>query len=179
MQILLVALTIVLIAIDQLTKHWAELTLAAGKTIEIWHGVFELRYCRNEGVAFSLLQDQRWVFIPLTLFALALIVVLLFRSEMRKSRLFCLSCILIFAGGVGNMIDRFAYRYVIDFLYFRLIDFPIFNFADCCVTVGAVLLFVYLLFFFKETENKPLYTVLFGIERKPKKGTADDGTSGE
>lgn len=155
-----------LVGLDQWTKYLA----ASGLTepIPLWAGVFELQYCENRGVAFGMLQGQRWVFIPLTLLVVGLLAMMLFRSEWRRSRVFCISAALIIAGGIGNLIDRIFRGYVTDFLYFKLIDFPIFNVADCYVTVGAVLLFVYLLFLNKDSENRPLLTTLFGIPVKSK-----------
>ena len=64
--------------------------------------------------------------------------------------------VLILAGGIGNMIDRLAYGYVVDFLYVKLINFPIFNFADCCVVIGAALLLVAFLFVYKDEKIQPV-----------------------
>ena len=167
--ILYLILAMVLVVVDQFTKLWAASYLRdAGHVVELIPGVFEFRYCENRGVAFSLLEGQKWLFIPLTLIAAALMVALLFRSPLRRRWLFSLPCALILAGGIGNLIDRIAYGYVIDFLYFRLIDFPIFNFADCCVVVGAFLLFGFLLFGLKGEEDTPLRTLLLGISVKEK-----------
>ncbi len=155
-----------LVGLDQWTKYLAASRLT--EPIPLWAGVFEFQYCENRGVAFGMLQGQRWVFIPLTLLVVGLLAVMLFRSEWRRSRVFCISAALIIAGGIGNLIDRIFRGYVTDFLYFKLIDFPIFNVADCYVTVGAVLLFVFLLFLNKDSENRPLLTTLFGIPVKSK-----------
>ena len=118
-------------------------------------------------MAFSLLEGQSWVFIPLTLIVMILFVVLLWRSDFRRYRTFRAAAVLIVAGGVGNLIDRIRLRYVVDFLYFKLIDFPIFNVADICVCVGAALLFIFLLFIYKEPEGMGWRTMLFG-GRPPK-----------
>lgn len=156
-----------LVGIDYATKVWASVVLFKGH-IPVIPGVFELQYCENTGVAFSLLEDQRWLFIPLSLLVTVIMLVVLFRSPMNRYKTFVATCVLIVAGGIGNLIDRIAYGYVIDFLYLKLIDFPIFNFADCCVTIGAVLLFVFVLFIYKEKEELPLRTLLFGIRKKEK-----------
>lgn len=168
-------LSAVMVLIDQGTKLWAAGNLGeAGRVIEVIPGVFELRYCENRGVAFSLLEGQKWLFIPLTLIAAILMVLLLLRSPLRQRPVFSVCCSLILAGGIGNLIDRIAYGYVIDFLYFRLIDFPIFNFADCCVVVGAFLLFGFLLFGLKGEEDTPLRTLLLGIPVKAKVKSHED-----
>lgn len=158
-----------LIGVDQITKIWAATALAqANRVISVIDGVFELRYAENPGVAFSMLEGQRWIFIPITILIGSVFFIILFRSPLRKYKLFVITCVLILAGAAGNLIDRVAYGYVIDFLYFRLIDFPIFNFADCCVVIGAGLLFVFVLFVMEEDDDTPLRTLLFGIEKKSK-----------
>lgn len=172
MPVIMLILSALLVAVDFATKHLAELYLKNNPVV-LWEGVFELRYRENSGIAFSLLENQRWLFIPMTVIVVAVVAVMLFRSEWRKSAVFSLSCSLIIAGGIGNLIDRLSLGYVVDFLYFRIIDFPIFNFADCCVTVGAILLFVFILFLDKDSHEKPLKTVLFGI--KATAGENDDG----
>ena len=163
----LIISTAVLIVIDQLTKMWAvEQLHHADRVIPVVDGVFELRYTENPGVAFSMLEGQKWIFIPLTLVIGGLILVMLLRSPLRKKVLFDVTGVLILAGAIGNLIDRIAYGYVIDFLYFRLIDFPIFNFADCCVVIGAFLLFFFVLFGMKGEEDTPLLTLFFGINKR-------------
>lgn len=159
--------TAVLVVVDQLTKNWAVMQLHnADRVISVIDGVFEFRYAENPGVAFSMLEGQRWIFVPATVLIGGLIVAMMLRSPLRRYRLFNITCVLILSGAIGNLIDRIAYGYVIDFLYFRLIDFPIFNFADCCVVIGAGLLFVFLLFVMKEDDDTPLRTLFFGIEKK-------------
>lgn len=167
--VLLVSTTILLIVADQLTKLWAlEYLHHAARIIPVIDGVFEFRYLENRGVAFGMMEGQIWLFIPITLLISALIIVMLLRSPMRKHKMFCFPAVMVMAGAIGNLIDRMAYGYVIDFLYFRLIDFPIFNFADCCVVIGACLLFVYFLFGTKEFDELPLHTLFFGISMNKK-----------
>jgi len=160
-----------LVILDQISKNWASATLFQKEFIEVIPGVFEFRYTQNRGVAFSMLQDQRWVFIPVSVLMTAVLILMLIRSPMRRSKLFCISTTLVIAGAIGNLIDRIVLGYVIDFLYFSLIDFPIFNFADCCVVIGAVLLCAYLIFGAKDLENLPLRTLFFGINKKQEEST--------
>ena len=142
--ILTLLATAVLIGADQWTKYLAVTQLRnADRIVSVIDGVFEFRYAENPGVAFSMLEGQRWFFIPITLLISGCIVALLLRSPLRRYRLFHITCVLILSGAIGNLIDRIVYGYVIDFLYFRLIDFPIFNVADCYVTIGAILLCIY------------------------------------
>lgn len=156
-------LSAILVIVDQISKYWAVSVLKEGGPIVLMEGVFHLQYTENRGVAFSMLEDQRWIFIPVSIALTVLLVVMLMRSPLRESKVFCVATSMVIAGAVGNLIDRVALGYVIDFLNFCLIDFPIFNFADCCVVVGAILLAVYVLFGVKEYEETPLRTLLFGI----------------
>ncbi len=164
-------LAVGLIILDQLSKYWASTVLLKEGFIEVIPGVFEFHYTQNRGVAFSMLQDQRWVFIPVSILMTLVLITMLIRSPMRRSKLFCISTILVIAGAIGNLIDRIVLGYVIDFLYFSLIDFPIFNFADCCVVIGAILLSVYMIFGSKDLENLPLRTLFLGINKKQEEST--------
>ena len=171
---IMLASTILLIGVDQITKIWAISQLhIANRTIPVIDGVFELHYTENPGVAFSMLEGQRWIFIPVTFVIGGVILAMMLRSPLRKYQLFNVTCVLILSGAIGNLIDRIAYGYVIDFLYFSLIDFPIFNFADCCVVIGSCLLFVFVLFVMKEDDDVPFCTLFFGIEKKNKENVDD------
>ena len=139
-----------LTALDQLFKALAVYWLKGNPPHVLIDGVFELHYSENPGAAFGILQDHRWLFISVTILVMAFMLVLLMSGKFRRYPLMNISGVLIVAGGVGNLIDRIANGYVVDFLYFRLINFPIFNFADCCVVVGAVLLLIFFFFFYEE-----------------------------
>lgn len=162
-----------LLIVDQLSKFWASANLMNQDPWVLIPGVFELHYTENRGVAFSMLQGQRWIFIPITIIMTAVLFLMLLRSPMRKDKPFSLACSMVIAGAIGNLIDRIVYGFVIDFLYFSLIDFPIFNFADCCVVVGAILLFLYFLFGVKEYEDLPMLTLFFGIAKRKKESNND------
>ena len=144
---------IVLIALDQWTKHLAVLRLKGQSPIVLWDGVFELHYLENRGAAFGILQGQKAVFLVCTLLILILIVFFYNRLPAGK-RFFMMRLVAVFlaAGAVGNLIDRMRYSYVVDFLELKLFGFPVFNVADCYVTVGAVLPSVLILFVYKEEE---------------------------
>ena len=164
--VLYVVLSAVLIAFDQYSKHLADVYLSGGKAVDIIPNVFELRYLENHGVAFGMLQDMRWVFIPVSIVLTVVLIWLLVRSPLRNSGLFRFSCYLCLAGALGNMIDRIALGYVIDFLYFKLIDFPIFNFADCYVVIATFLLIYFVLFRFKQYDDLTLKAILGFSEKK-------------
>ncbi len=141
-----------LIALDLLTKTAARRALSGGP-IELIPGVFELHYLENHGAAFGILQNQRVFFILIT--AVFLAAAVFFYAKLPADRRFLpLRVITVFiaAGAVGNFVDRMVFSYVRDFLYFKLIDFPIFNVADIYVTCGAVAFFIFTVFFYKDDD---------------------------
>jgi len=147
------ALALVLIGLDQWTKVLAVKHLMGQEPFVIWNGVFELHYLENRGAAFGILQGQKGVFLICTALVLAILAFYYNRMPVKKRYLpMRIVGILLGAGAVGNLIDRMMQSYVVDFLYFKLIDFPIFNVADCYVTVGAILLAILILFVYKDEE---------------------------
>ncbi len=142
-----------LTGLDQWTKQLAVAHLQGQEPIPLWEGVFELRFVTNRGAAFGIFQNQRWLFLVLTAVIMAALLWLFWKLP-RTRRFLPLQvlCVAVEAGALGNMIDRVRLGYVIDFLYFRLIDFPVFNVADCYVTVGVLLAALLLLFYYKEEE---------------------------
>lgn len=144
-QFLATIASVVLIAADQIIKNWAQVHLAGGDDIEIVKDILYLRYTENTGVAFSMFEDMRWLLIAVT--GVMLLAVLgAFLSGKVANRWHIAALSLILAGGVGNLIDRISLGYVIDYIDFRAIRFAIFNLADACITVGAVLLCLSVLF---------------------------------
>lgn len=149
-----VVCAMVLIVIDQLTKMSAVAHLKDKEPFILLDGIFELRYLENHGAAFGMLQNQRGFFIVSTIVVLIVIVYFyLFRLPNERRFLWLnIISILFFSGAIGNFIDRVRYEYVIDFFYFILIDFPIFNVADIYVTVSAFLLIALGFFYYKEED---------------------------
>ncbi|MBQ6361954.1 MAG: signal peptidase II [Lachnospiraceae bacterium] len=145
-----------LIAADRVTKSAAVQYLKDREPIVLLKGVLELKYLENHGAAFGVLQNKQTLFFILTIIVLGLLFYFfLFRIPQGAKYLpLNILCILLFSGAIGNFIDRITQSYVVDFIYFSLIDFPIFNVADCYVSVSAVLLFVLLLFCYKEEDLK-------------------------
>ena len=146
-------MTLLLIFFDQATKRLAVRFLKGQEPFVIWDGVFELRYLENRGAAFGMLQGHQafFLFTGLLVFAAALYF---FRHVSADRKFFPIRMIAVFilAGALGNMIDRLRLSYVVDFFYFRLIDFPIFNVADIYVSVGTAVLAVLILFYYKDEE---------------------------
>jgi signal peptidase II len=133
-----------LIAVDQLTKYWAEHTFPLGGAGYPLGLGFHLTYVRNTGAAFGIFQDGTLLLGILSVVVSLGLLVYLILNARTLPRLQLWALTLIFSGAVGNMIDRFRLGYVIDFIHFYLpnFDFPVFNIADSCVVVGAALLII-------------------------------------
>lgn len=142
-----------LIGIDQWIKYLAVTYLAPIQIFPLWDGVFQLTYVENSGAAFGMLSGKTFILVGVTgLVLLGLIVAILLGKV--KSNFLVWSLALIIGGGVGNLIDRIALGYVVDYLHVTLIDFAVFNFADCCVVVGTILLVIYFLFLERQAVNQ-------------------------
>ena len=149
---------ILLILLDQWTKSLAVEHLMNQNPFVIIPKVFQLRYLENRGAAFGMMQGQQTFFMISAAIAILFICYAYFKLPWNK-RFHPLRVIglLIGAGAVGNLIDRVCLGYVVDFFYFELIDFPIFNVADIYVTVATFVLAALILFFYKEDELDCLF----------------------
>ncbi len=137
--LLYVAAILAVIGIDQATKFLAVEFLKPVDTVPIIEGVIHLTYATNKGAAFGMLADAPWVFNTVTIIMLLVLSAYLFLGN-AENKLYGIAISMIIGGGIGNMIDRTALGYVVDFIDFRLINFAIFNGADSFVCVGAGLL---------------------------------------
>lgn len=138
--------------LDQYTKFLAVTHLQDGP-VSIIDGVFQLHYLENRGAAFGLLQNRKIFFLIVGIIVLFLVVFLYIGMPQEKRFLPIRICLIsITAGAIGNMIDRIRFQYVVDFLYFELIDFPIFNVADIFATVATFGFVILLLFYYKEED---------------------------
>lgn len=150
---------VVLVAIDQITKYVAKAFLEGKESFAIIKNVLELQYLEggNTGAAFGLFAGKTIAlgFVSLVVFFILLFAIYKF-SKNPKNFWLCLSLVVMAAGALGNCIDRFVNQYVIDFIYFKCIDFPIFNVADCYVTISAVVIFLLVAFSKDEEKEKEL-----------------------
>ena len=128
--------------VDQLSKYIVVMFLRPVDTVPIIQDAIHFTYSENPGAAFGMLKDDRWVFMSVSIVAIAAMLFFLIKFK-PTSKLECLALSLIVGGGIGNMIDRILLGYVVDFIDFRLINFAIFNLADSCVCVGSGLLVLY------------------------------------
>lgn len=151
-------MAVVLIIIDQLSKSWIVKNLKGKENIVIIKNVFELEYLENTGAAFSSFTGKQVFLLVLTSVILLFVIIEFLRTpEEKKYNLMFFALSLLFAGAVGNMIDRVKQAYVVDFLYFVPINFPRFNVADCYITVAAILVSVLVLFVYKDEDTAYLF----------------------
>lgn len=138
---------------DQLTKSLAVENLKNKADIPLIPNVLYFQYLENRGAAFGIFQDQKIFLILLTSLILIGVCYVLWKIPADKKYIYLkFLCFLITAGGIGNLIDRIRLDYVIDFIYFATIDFPVFNVADIYVSVGMILLFILVLFYYKDED---------------------------
>ena len=129
------------ILIDQIVKIIISSTMSVGETIPVIKDIFHFTYIRNEGAAFGMLSEHRWVFKIISTVALIVMSVYLFKF-CKERMLTKIGLALVIGGGIGNMIDRIFLGYVVDMIDCRFIDFYVFNIADSCVCVGAGIVFL-------------------------------------
>ena len=183
-------IALILVIIDQITKYLAVINLKSSVTgaFEIIPGIFELRYLENQSAAFgvdllSIIQNifhisywsenpmaflrAKMIFFSVITIAVVILLCIWYRKipATKRFRLLNIVVILFTAGAIGNLIDRIVNNYVVDFFYFSLIDFPIFNVADIYVTVAAFMFIILGLFYYKEED----FSVIF-----PEKKRRDD-----
>lgn len=156
--IIAVVAAIAAVLLDQWSKFLAVHHLKNQASFILVDHVFELHYLENHGAAFGVLQNQRFFFLIIGLVILGAAVWIYHMLPAARHYLPLRICIIaICAGAVGNMIDRIRLGYVVDFFYFSLIDFPIFNVADIYVTVATFLLIVLILFYYQEGEFEEIF----------------------
>lgn len=136
--------------LDQLSKLWVVGNIPLHGEIPVLDGIFHLTYAQNTGAAWSMLSGMQWLFLLIFL-AFTLGIVWEFSKKRWPFTTFDRWCIaVVYAGGLGNIIDRIRLGYVVDMIEVEFIDFPVFNLADCCITCGCIALIVHLVFFNRE-----------------------------
>lgn len=151
--IIYIAGVIILTFTDQLTKVMAADYLKGKSPFVIIDNVFELYYLENSGAAWGVMSGARYFFLILTVVIVAIVIYVSIKMP-HTNRMVPLrgTLILLSAGAVGNFIDRLCFGYVRDFIYFKLINFPVFNVADIYVTVSVIIFAILILFVYKEDE---------------------------
>ncbi len=134
-----------LIFTDYFTKIAAEKYIPKNITVTVIPHLIDFRFLKNDGAAFGMLDNARWVFMLAT-FVFIIIGAIYFLHLKKNQKFTCYVVMLILAGGIGNMVDRIFYGEVVDFITFGFMDFPSFNIADCCVVIGCFMWIISILF---------------------------------
>lgn len=143
-----IMLGILIVIIDRITK-----LLLINKEITIIPNLLNFTYIENNGVAFGIASNNTILIVLLNVIILAIIIKFLKEKFSKTNYIIILSLIMMLAGGVGNLIDRIAMGYVIDFIDINILDFPVFNIADISITVGVIMIMIILISSLFEKEN--------------------------
>lgn len=145
-------LSIALVVIDQVTKNYIIANYAIGEKVKVIESFFYITHHKNTGAAWGILQDSTMILAILSAVVAVILIIFFFHFE---DKMFKISIAVVIGGAIGNFIDRAFLSGVTDFLDFYIFgyNFPIFNVADMCVVVGAILLSVYILFIYKEEKE--------------------------
>ncbi len=137
--------TVIIVLLDTVSKALVEKNMALDADIPLIEGVFHIHFVKNSGATFGFMGEVPWArefFVTVTILLITGMIVYTAITK-EKSKLYLASVAFIIGGGVGNLIDRVAFGEVVDFFYFRLINFAIFNVADCFVVAGVGLMIIY------------------------------------
>ncbi|MBE6916561.1 MAG: signal peptidase II [Ruminococcaceae bacterium] len=140
---------VAIVILDQLTKYLTVANIELYESIPFIPGFLSLTYVRNIGAAFSAFQGQQWLFALVFVLFTGLIIWEYFKKPMGFTTFERWLIAAIYGGGLGNMIDRVRFGYVVDMIKTDFITFPVFNVADCFITCGSILLMIHLIFFNK------------------------------
>ena len=162
---------VVLLVLDQVSKYLVQLYLSpVGASVPVFDGILQLTNVHNTGAAWGMLEGFRWLFIPLTLIVAGLLIAVILRFRKKLTVFSRITLALLFAGAIGNFIDRVLLSFVRDFVDITpLFSFPVFNVADSALSVGCVMLIIDALFL---KEKSMFERVTFKKEKKQIK-TAD------
>lgn len=138
-----------LIIVDQIVKHWVTSNIPLNGSRTFIPGLLDLDNLHNTGAAWSMLEGRQWFFAVITVIAIIVVAYLMWKN--RRSAWMMTGLSLIMAGAVGNFIDRLSQRYVVDMFALKNVNFPVFNVADACLTVGV---FIMLIVVLKEDDHK-------------------------
>ena len=142
-----------LVAVDQLVKYLVRAHIPLGGNVPFIPRLLDLTYVQNTGAAFSMLRSHTWL-LTLTSAVVVLAMCWLITKGFFKNRLGLFSAALVLAGGMGNLIDRVLFGFVTDMFQTTFMEFAVFNVADCCITVGVPLLFLYVWVYVGKEEKK-------------------------
>lgn len=136
------AVSALIVLLDRITKNIVSGTMRLSESVSVIKGVFNITYVKNTGASFGIMSGARWFFVVLTVALIAAIIFYSVKNRM-SDKLFLLSASFVIGGGIGNLIDRILTGAVVDFFDFCLINFAVFNVADCFIVVGVILMALY------------------------------------
>ncbi len=146
-------LTTALVVLDQIVKYLVRANIPLGGNVPFIPYLLDLTYVQNTGAAFSMLRSHTWL-LTLTSAVVVLGMCGLLMRSFFKNPLGLFSAALVLAGGMGNLIDRVVFGFVTDMFQTTFIEFAVFNVADCCITIGVPLLFLYVWLYVGKDEKK-------------------------
>ena len=160
-----ILLTIMLVFLDQISKYVIFATIGLGNPVPVVDGFFRLYGVYNTGAAFSMLNEHSWILLLISIISSIVITYFMKDFSLKRRPLYSIAIVLILSGCIGNMIDRMFNSYqVYDFIELEFVNFAIFNIADCYLTVGVIIMAVFLLFF----EQKDPITLKFKQKKEEK-----------
>lgn len=144
----------ILVAIDLITKEFIYGSCVENGKINIIEGVFSFTAVENTGAGFGIFANNTLALTIVSFICSIILIAFMFYSYKRRNLWLRSALILILGGAIGNIVDRIMLGYVRDFIYFELINFAVFNFADSCLTVGTIVLIIYVVFFYSKEEKE-------------------------
>ena len=149
-------IVLIIIALDQISKYWVVNNIGLTDSITVIPDVIDFVYVKNTGAAFSFLANKTYGIILLSCVSVAfcIAVVWFMIKKKPKNKLLTISLALMLSGAIGNVIDRIFRGYVVDFIETTFINFPVFNVADIAITIGAVLVIIFVLFFDRDRNSE-------------------------
>jgi signal peptidase II len=167
-------LFLIIVGVDQAAKYWIRLNVMNKEPLVLIPKVLSLQYHENTGAVWGIMSGKVQFLSIFTFIILALILLVYIKiPKDKKFNVLKIICIFIIGGAVGNLIDRVVLGHVVDFIYFEPINFPLFNIADCCLTVSCILLFILSLTYYKE-EDFTFLEQLFGRKKVKQSMTNPD-----
>jgi signal peptidase II len=170
-------LFLIIVGVDQAVKLWIKQNVMNKDPLVIIPKVLNLQYHENTGAVWGIMSGKVQFLSIFTFFILVVILFVYFKiPQNKKFNALKIICVFIMGGAVGNLIDRIVLGHVVDYIYFEIINFPLFNIADSCLTVSCILLFILSLTYYKDEDFAFLEQLIGG---KKAKSTITDSTSKE
>ena len=162
----------ILVLVDQITKYWVRNQFMDGGDIPLIPGVFRIVFHKNDGAVWGLLSGKNNAVIFLSIMTVIILFVIIFLYiRIPKTRHYfplVIISLFVISGAIGNFIDRTLFGYVTDFLYIELINFPVFNIADCYITISIFIIFILMLTYYRNDEMEFL-----SLKKKSQAGEQD------